>query len=152
VSGVSNLSRGQAIAGIGGALLVISLFLTWVSFGSIASQSAFDAFSVMDIIMLIVGLAAVAYALADAVEGAPGLPAGLPWILSVVAVVVFGWALGWDLEVPNAGVGAWIALLASAAIAYGSFTSAPATSRGTRRGPPAPTAVQPPVPPVPPSP
>jgi hypothetical protein len=116
----SKLSQGQMIAAGGGALLIISLFLSWES-GFGVSASAFDAFSGMDIIMLIVGLAAVGYAAATAMDAASGLTASAPRILSLCGIALIGWTLGWDLEDPGAGFGAWLALIATIAIAYGGY-------------------------------
>jgi hypothetical protein len=110
------------VLGIGGILLVISLFLSWASaFG--ASASAFDLFSGMDIIMLVIGIAAVAYAASVAAGSSARAPSGSPLILAALGLVVLGWALGWDIETSGAGVGSWLALIASAAITYGAFTS-----------------------------
>lgn len=147
---MSNLSRGALIMGAGGLVLIIALFLSWVSILGV-SASAFDAFSGMDIIMLIIGVAALAYGVTMAVGASVGLPANSALILAVLGVVVFGWALGWDLEEPNAGVGAWLALFASIAIAYGGYdawqTPAPMSATRTPRsrpsassGPPPPAA------------
>jgi hypothetical protein len=126
----SKLSPGQIIAAIGGIVLIISLFLDWVSgltvtFGAAsisASQTAWDAFSGMDIIMLVVGIGAVAWAAAWTMDVGETLPLQVAWFLTVSALVVFGWALGWDLEVPQAGIGAWIAMFAALAVAYGAFS------------------------------
>lgn len=108
--------------GVGGILLLISLFLSWASaFG--ASASAFDLFSGMDIIMLVVAIAAIAYAASIATGRAASAPGGSPLILAGLGLVVVGWALGWDIETTGAGVGSWLALISSAAIAYGAFSS-----------------------------
>ncbi|HEY2772182.1 MAG TPA: hypothetical protein VGI87_16520 [Solirubrobacteraceae bacterium] len=117
---LSKLSRGQLIAGVGGVLLVLSLFLGWVSvFGG--TQTAFDAFSGMDIIMLVIGAAAVAFAVVTAAEASVDLPANTAVILSVLGVLVVGWALGWVLEEPSAGFGAWLGLIGAGAIVYGGW-------------------------------
>lgn len=117
---LSKLSRGQLIAGAGGILLVLSLFLGWVSvFGG--TQTAFDAFSGMDIIMLVIGAAAVAFAAVTATETSIDLPRNASVVLAVLGVLVVGWALGWVLEEPSAGFGAWLGLIGAGAIAYGGW-------------------------------
>lgn len=124
---MSKLNQGQIIAGLGGIVLVVSLFLSWVSGFTVSvatgsastSASAFDAFSGMDIIMLIVGIAALGLAVAGATG--TNLPPGAAPIVSLLGVVVFGWALGWCLENSNAGFGAWLGLVASVAIVFGAF-------------------------------
>jgi hypothetical protein len=119
------LSRGQLIAGIGGIVLIIAQFLSWADapIGN-ASESAFDAFSIMDILMLLVGIAAAGYAAATAMDSAASLPRETPWIVAMLGLLVGGWALGWDLEFDTAGFGAWIALFGCAAIAFGGYAAA----------------------------
>lgn len=121
----SRVDSGQLIAAIGGIVLIISLFLTWLSapFG-FPSQSAFDAFSAMDIVMLIVGVLAIVVAVATAIDAVAGLPANTGWILALLGVAMVGWTVGFDLEQSNAGFGAWLALAASIAIAYGGLEGA----------------------------
>jgi uncharacterized membrane protein YbhN (UPF0104 family) len=128
---VSRLSQGQLIVGGGGILLIVSLFLNW-SFGG----SAFDLFSGMDIIMLVVGAVAVAYAALPAIGSAHSVPAQSSGVLLLLGVLVLGFVLGEDLEDPYAGVGAWLALIASAAIAVGAFEGigrARSMTRGSAR-------------------
>jgi hypothetical protein len=66
----SRMSQGHMVAGVGGVLLIVGLFLDWVS----GLGNAFDAFSGMDIIMLIIGIVAIAWA-ASAGMGAATPPA-----------------------------------------------------------------------------
>jgi hypothetical protein len=138
---MSNLSRGQLIMGAGGLVLIISLFLSWVSILGI-SASAFDAFSGMDIIMLIIGVTALAYGVTMAMGASVSLPGNSALILALLGIVVFGWTLGWDLEEPNAGFGAWLGLFGSVAIAYGGYDAwkAPQPVSSTRTPRPAPAA------------
>jgi hypothetical protein len=110
----SRMSQGQMIAGAGGVLLIVGLFLDWVSgFGN-----AFDAFSGMDIIMLIIAIMAIAWA-ASAAMGTATPPVLSGMLVGLLGMIALGWALGWDLEEGDAGVGAWLALVASIAIAWG---------------------------------
>jgi hypothetical protein len=140
---LSRMSQGQLITGIGGLVLLISLFLSWVSgvafsgaFGSgSTSASAFDAFSGMDIIMLIIAILAMGVGVAGAAGSS--LPEGSGAIVGLLGVVTFGWALGYDLEISNAGLGAWLALAASAAIAWGGFETTRERRQVARRSAPA---------------
>jgi hypothetical protein len=115
---MSKMSQGQMIVGVGGVLLLIGLFLDWVSL-PFGGGNAFDAFSGMDIIMLIVAVLAIAWAVA----GPAGMrvPGESAMIVGLLAVAMFGWALGWDLEFDNAGLGAWLALVGCLAIAWGAL-------------------------------
>ncbi len=114
----SRLSRGEPIAAIGGVVLIVSLFLNW-SESFLGNVSAWDAFSGIDFVMLLAGLVALAFGLATAVGVAERLPTGSALIVSLLGIIVVGWSLGWDLEDPDAGIGAWLGLIAGAAIAYG---------------------------------
>jgi hypothetical protein len=118
----SRLNQGQMIAGVGGLVLIIAQFLSWISIDG-ASASSFDTFSAMDIIMVVIGLGAAAFAASVAANSTARVPRDAALILTAAGVLVVGWALGWDLENPDAGIGAWLALIAGAAIAYGGFTA-----------------------------
>jgi hypothetical protein len=72
----------------------------------------------MDIIMVLVGIAAIALAVFAGFDGAD-LPANAGFIVGLLGVGTIGWALGWVLESSNAGIGAWLGLLAAIAIALG---------------------------------
>ena len=136
VMDISELRQSQLIVGGAGIVLVISLFLDWVG------VSAFSAFSVMDIIMLLVGLAAIGYAALPASGSAQSLPQDSAWIVLLVGVGVVGWALGICLEDADAGIGAWLGLFGSIAIAVGAYVeirggslARPTPAGGARSGP-----------------
>ncbi len=112
---ISKLRQSQLIVGTAGIVVVISLFLDWVG------VSAFSAFSAMDIIMLLVGLAAIGYAALPASGSAQSLPKDSAWIVLLAGVGVVGWALGICLEDADAGIGAWLGLIGSIAIAVGAY-------------------------------
>lgn len=128
----SRLSQGYVVAGVGGVVLLISLFLNWISGVTITvgaaslstSGNAWDVFSGMDILMALVGLAAIVLTGAVTVGAAIKTPTNAAWILGLLGVGTIGWALGWDLENANAGIGAWLGLAGATAIAYGGFAAA----------------------------
>lgn len=146
---MSRMSQGQMIAGVGGVVLIVSLFLSWFSGFSVAtgigtvssSASAFDYFSGMDIIMLIVGIAAIAWAVSGA--GGFSLPAHSGWIVALLGVAMVGFTLGVVLEYSNAGIGAWLGFVSTIAITYGAFSAS---------ANPAPKAARPATPATPPTP
>jgi hypothetical protein len=137
----TRMSQGQMVAAVGGVLLIVALFLTWGD-----GANAFDAFSGMDIIMLIIGIIAVAWGVAAGM-GAVTPPALSGMLVGLLGVAVLGFTLGTDLEVDDADIGAWLALAASIAIAWGGLSAgsrrvaAPAATRG-----PATTTASPPPP------
>ena len=137
----SRMSQGQMVAAVGGVLLIVSLFLSWGE-----GASAFDAFSGMDIIMLIIGIIAVVWG-AAAGMGAATPPVLSAMLVGLLGVVVLGFTLGTDLELEDADIGAWLALVASIAIAWGALAggsrrvTAPAATRrpATPASPPPPS-------------
>jgi hypothetical protein len=133
----SRMSQGQMVAAAGGVLLIIALFLSWGE-----GANAFDVFSGMDIIMLIIAIVAIAWG-AAAGMGATTPPALSAMLVGVLGVVVLGFTLGTDLEVDDADIGAWLALVASIAIAWGGLAGGrrPAVvSSGSAAPPPPPPA------------
>ena len=137
---MSRMSQGQMVAGVGGVLLLIGLFLDWVSLPGGFGGSAFDVFSGMDILLLIVAVLAIGWAAA----GPAGMtaPTGSAWIVGLLGVGAIGWCLGWDLENPDAGIGAWLGLVGSIAIAWGALEGGrrPAMVRASPAGPAASSA------------
>jgi hypothetical protein len=120
----TKVTPGQMIAAGGGALLIISLFLNW---DDAASTSAFGTFSGMDIIMLLVGVAAILFAGASAMGTDLTLPVAPANALFLLGVGTVGWTFGWVLEDPAAGLGAWLGLIAALVITYGARQSAAET-------------------------
>ena len=113
-------SQGETIAAVGGAALIISLFLTWIG-----DFSGWESQSTLDIYLLITGAVAIAAAIGIGfalpgvtLNGATAL-LGIVATILLVWLVVFDWPDGADRE-----IGVIIALIASAAIAYGGFTAA----------------------------
>ncbi len=139
----SKLTPGQMIVGVGGVILIISLFLNW---DDLAGQSAFDVFSGVDIILLLIGIAALAYAALTASGSASGIPPNSAVIISALGILALGIALSVALEDDTAGIGAWLALIAALAIAYGAHeanrvarprASSPDRTRASSSPPPA---------------
>jgi hypothetical protein len=81
---------GEAVAGIAGAILVVSLFLDWFE-GTGVSLSAWEAFDVADVILFLVGLAGVLVALLAATQSKSDLPimgAALTMVAGAVATLL----------------------------------------------------------------
>jgi hypothetical protein len=119
---MSKPGTGQLIAGAGGALLIVSLFLPWVDTEG-SGRDGWEALSTIDVYLLIVGIVAIA---ATITGGRIGLfrpdvsLTGATDILGVVATVLMGWYLAFDFpEGASRDAGAFLALAASAAIMGG---------------------------------
>lgn len=132
---LNRLGRGDQISLGGGALLVLSLFLNWysVSFGGFSvSLDAFDAFTVIDILLLILGAGVIALILGIAADKVDALYA--PIVLGAGALA-FLFVLFRMIFKPNAGdvpdgvdyglsFGIFVALIATIAIVAGQVKKA----------------------------
>ena len=112
----SNL--GYLIAAAGGLLLFLSLFLSWFSVPG-GSASLWEIFSGVDILLAILGLAVATLAGGHALGRPPvAVP---PVVLTVLGIVAVTLVVEYVLESDNAALGAFIGLLASAAILAGAI-------------------------------
>jgi hypothetical protein len=113
---------GQLIAGAGGILLIVSLFLSWADAQG-ASQSGWEFLAIADVFFLIAGLVAIGAAITGgrigffrsdlSVNAATDL-------LGVVATVLLTWLLVFDFPAgASPDTGAYLALIAAIAIMGG---------------------------------
>lgn len=148
---IARLDRGLLIAGGGGLLLLISLFLPWygvtASLGAGSpsvdvSVSAWDAFSLVDVLLFLVAVVAVAAAALTAAGRLPVLPLPLGRILLAAGGIALLLVLFRLLNVPGdtSGVpgfdigreiGPFVALVAAVLIALGG-SQLPAVSARVR--------------------
>lgn len=113
---------GQLIAGVGGALLIASLFLPWASADGV-ERSGWELFAMGDVFILTVGLVAIATALTGGRFGVfrPDLSLnGAADLLGLVAIILIAWFVIFDFP-DGAGreIGAFLALLAAVTVAAG---------------------------------
>lgn len=113
-----NATLGRALAGLGGALLVASLFLPWSG-----SQSGFETLAVWDVFVLITGVCGLVAAITGGRFGffRPDLSFnGMTDIFGVVVCVLIGWLLAFDFPAgASREAGAWLALAGAALVATG---------------------------------
>jgi hypothetical protein len=113
---------GQLICGTGGALLIVSLFLPWAGTGDV-DRSGWELWTMADVFLLIVGLAAIGMALTGGHFGLfrPDLSLrGAADLLGVVATVLLAWLVIFDF--PNGAsreAGVYLALIGAMAVAGG---------------------------------
>jgi hypothetical protein len=67
------LRHGEWIAGISGAVLLVSLFLDWYSAGGVAAN-AWEWFTVVDVLLAVAALWGLALAVAAATQRTPAVP------------------------------------------------------------------------------
>lgn len=132
---LSRVSQGQLVAGAGGVLLFISLFLHWAGGSSLWNASF------VEIWILLVALAAAVYGLAAVVGVELGLPPQAGLLVAGLGMAVLGFSFGWETEV-SGSIGVWLAILASLGIVFGAFSAArlpgPAAAPRRTAPPPAP--------------
>jgi hypothetical protein len=115
-----NMSQGQQIAGAGGVLLLICLFLPW--FGDV---NGWEGQSSTDIFMLITAGVAIAWAVTGS-DGGTNLPgvtkSGATALLGSVALILVLWLVIFDFpDGADRGIGILLAVPATAAIFYGGY-------------------------------
>jgi len=113
---------GRLITGAGGTLLIVSLFLPWAGAGD-THQTGFELLTIGDVLLLIVGLVAIAAALTWERYGLfrPDLSMkGAADLLGVVTTILLTWLIIFDFPSgASRELGVFLALLAAVAIAGG---------------------------------
>lgn len=113
---------GQLIAGAGGVLLIVSLFLPWADVQG-ASRSGWEFSTMADLFFLIAGLVAIGAAITGGRVGffRPDLSLNAATdLLGVVATLLLAWLLVFDFPAgADPDIGAFLALIAAVAIAGG---------------------------------
>lgn len=124
------LSLGERIAAVSGVALFGLLFASWLE-----NENAWQLFdTILDVLLALLALAAVALPLARAMGREPGSRASMPAILTRIGIVTLTITASFLLEADDLDreVGIFLAMLASAGILYGGITT-PAVE-GPRRG------------------
>jgi hypothetical protein len=99
-------------------VLILALFLDWVGEGSFGAN-AFDLLSIMDIFLLLVGAAAVAFAAIEALGMQVNLPFDRVRALTVLGIISASFVWGLLVESDHIKIGFILAALAAAAILGG---------------------------------
>ena len=136
---LSRLRRGEKIAAGAAVLLFILMFFDWYDvsvdagpFGDFSvGGSAWQAFGILDIYLLVVVLAAIGLAVLTATERSPALPVTGAVILTALAalgtLLVLYRLINTPIDVDGLDVGrtiwAFLGLIAVAAITYGGYLS-----------------------------
>jgi len=113
---------GQLICGTGGALLIVSLFLPWADAAGV-DLSGWELWTMADVFLLIVGVAAVGTALTGGRFGLfrPDLSlSGAADLLGVVSTVLLAWFVIFDFpQGDSREIGVFLALIGAMAVAGG---------------------------------
>jgi hypothetical protein len=117
-----NAGFGRLLAGVGGALLIASLFMPWSDSGA-GSQTGWEMFTTTDVLLLQAGLLGLAAGITGGRFGffRPDVSLnGAADMVNVVVSVVLIWLVAFDWQSGDSRrIGVWLALAASLAIATG---------------------------------
>ena len=138
----SRISFGEMIAGAGGLVLLISLFLSWYGIEvegvpgiEGANLNAWESFGFIDLLLFLAAAAAIAQAVIRAMGVDLNLPAPLAQIIAIVGAAALLLVIFRLLVTPEADAlfgagidltrkfGIFVGLIGAAAIAFGGFTA-----------------------------
>jgi hypothetical protein len=118
-----NSRIGRVLAGIGGALLIASLFMPWTTGPGDIDRSGWELLTMSDIFFLIVGACGIAAASTGGRFGffRPDLSLNATAdILAVAATIMLVWFVAFDFPAgADRGPGSYVALAAALAVACG---------------------------------
>jgi hypothetical protein len=116
------LRVGEWVVGACGVLLLVALFLPWYGPGS---ASAWEAFTVLDVILALLALAAIAVPVATATHRVPAMPLALESLTALCGMIGLLLVLIRVLNLPGDAherdIGLWLGLAASLGIAAGAL-------------------------------
>jgi hypothetical protein len=127
---VIRLRFGEWLAAAGGVALIVALFLPWDG-----DASGFESLTVLDIVLVILALPALALAVLQATQDAPAKPVGAAVLTSVaglLGVLIMVIRLIFD----GGRIGTWVAFAATLAMVIGAWRSM--TNEKVRGLPPGP--------------
>ena len=118
-----NPGFGRLLAGAGGALLIVSLFLPWADSIDGASRNGWELSRTTDVLFVIVGVLGIAAATSGGRFGffRPDLSLNAAAdILGVAATIVLGWLILFDFPSgASRETGVYLALIAAITVACG---------------------------------
>jgi hypothetical protein len=133
------LRAGDVLAGLGGLALLVVMFFPWfefvegVSVGTRnvtdAEQSAWEAFALLDVVLAITAVLAVALLVTTALERSPAVPVALQVFGGTIGAITLLWALIRLLNPPGPNVladrqwGVWVGVACLAAAVVGMWWS-----------------------------
>lgn len=120
-----NLRGGELVGALGGLGLLVSSFLPWYSAGG-RSVTAWQAFSVVDVLMVAAAAASLIVALVVIGSLSVSYPVAGNAIATLIGSIVLVLIVYRLIDPPGAGsptreVGAWLGLLSAAAVTVGGY-------------------------------
>ena len=122
------LRPGEIVAGVAGLVLLIALFLDWYTVaGRAGGLSAWDAFSVVDVLLALVALLGIAVLVSQVAGRGPALPVALEVVATTLALAATLLVLYRILNQPGpndavgVAVGAWLGAACCRALFLGAW-------------------------------
>jgi hypothetical protein len=112
------LSPGERIAAVSGAALFVFLFVSWLE-----GRTGWELFSLIDVLLALIALIAVALPLVKATGAEPPLRVSTGAILARAGLVALTITATFLIEGQEREVGIFLAVLASLALLYGGATT-----------------------------
>jgi hypothetical protein len=114
------LRGGELVAGAAGLLLLVSLFLDWYDSGS-----AWESLAVVDVILALIALSALAIPFVTAAYRVPALPLAHQSLTALVGTLALLLVIGRVVSLPGDAsdreLGLWLGLAATIGVVAGSF-------------------------------
>jgi hypothetical protein len=120
---------GELVSGAAGVVLLVAMSLSWYEIPSTRRLTAWEAFSVVDILLALVALLGIALALSEVVGRGPALPVALGVITTTLGLAGTLLLLYRILNQPGPNdligveAGAYLGLLASLGVFLGAWLS-----------------------------
>jgi len=121
---------GEIVAGVAGAVLLLSTFLEWYTVrGRAEGLTAWGAFSVVDLLVALVALLGIGLAASQVIGRGPALPVAIGVITTTLGLAATLLVLYRILNQPGpndvigVGLGAWVGLAASLGVFLGAWLS-----------------------------
>jgi hypothetical protein len=116
------LRAGEWIAGVSGLVLLVSLFLPWYA-DEAGSRTGWESLGALDVILAVVGLAALAIPVVTAVHRVPAVPLAHQSLTTLVGLLAVALVLIRVLNLPDwadeRDWGLWVALAAALGVVAG---------------------------------
>jgi hypothetical protein len=111
------VSYGALAAGVGGALLILGMFLDWGGSGEFAQNGW--VFDVVDIVLFVIALLAIGFALLEVTRTSARLPMSSGRTLTTIGIIASTIVLTFLVEADDQKIGLFLSTLASLAILVG---------------------------------
>ena len=119
------LRAGEWIAALGGAALLASLFMGWYELPTSATETGWEAFAVVDLLLAAVALFAIALVPVTASQRVPAIPLAQATLVAIAGklaalliLIRIAWAPG---DASGVEPGAWLGFVAAGAIVAGGW-------------------------------